>query len=58
MEIKANIRLNLSSTIYQVTLKYDTFKKATWDLYLIAALAKNAKNKTKALKYIMKKLQN
>ena len=52
MEIKANIRLNLPSTIYQVTLKYDTFKKATWDLYLIAALAMNAKNKTKALKYI------
>lgn len=52
-EIKANVRLNLPSTFYEVTLKYDTFKKATYDLYLIAALAKNTKkDETEAYKYI------
>ena len=52
MEIRARVALSLSSTFYKVTLKYDTFQKATYDSYLIASLVANARTKTEALKYI------
>lgn len=52
MEIKARVALSLPNEFYKVELKYDTFEKATFDSYLIAALVKNAKNKTQAMDYI------
>lgn len=52
MEIRAKVALSLPSTFYKVTLKYDTFQKATYDSYLIASLVKNTKNKTEAMNYI------
>ncbi len=52
MEIRARVSLSLPSTFYKVTLKYDTFQKATYDSYLIASLIANAKTKKEAMKYI------
>ena len=52
MEIKAKVNLKLSSTIYKVILRYDTYQKATYDSYLIASLRKNAKNEKEANDYI------
>lgn len=52
MEIRANVELNLPSVFYKITLKYDTYKKATFDEYLIAALIINTKSKQEANTYI------
>ena len=52
MEIRAKVALSLPSTFYKVTLKYNTFQKATYDSYLIASLIKNSKTKTEAINYI------
>ena len=52
MEIKARVALSLPNTFYKITLHYDTYQKATYDSYLVAALVKNAKNKTEAFDYI------
>ena len=52
MEIKAKVALSLPNKFYKVTLKYDTFEKATYDSYLIASLVKNTKNKKEAEMYI------
>ena len=52
MEIRARVALSLPSTLYKITLKYDTFEKATYDSYLMASLVANSKNKTEAYKYI------
>ena len=52
MEIKARVALSLPNTFYRITLKYDTFEKATFDSYLIASLVVNSKNKREAFKYI------
>lgn len=52
MEIKAKVALSLPNKFYRITLKYDTFEKATYDSYLIASLVANAKSNDEALKYI------
>ena len=52
MEIQAKVVLKLPNKFYKVELKYDTFEKATYDSYLIAALIKNCKNEKEAFKYI------
>ncbi len=52
MEIRARVALSLPNQFYKVELKYDTFEKATFDSYLIAALIKNSKNKKEAMGYI------
>ena len=52
MEIRARVALSLPSTFYKITLKYDTFEKATYDSYLMASLVANSKNKTEAYNYI------
>ena len=52
MEIKARVALSLPNTFYKIILHYDTYQKATYDSYLVAALIKNAKNQKEAFKYI------
>ena len=52
MQIHARVALSLPNKFYKTILKYDTYQKATFDSYLIAALIKNAKNKTAAMNYI------
>lgn len=52
MEIKARVVLNLPNTFYKVILKYDTYEKATYDSYLIAALISNTKSHDEAFEYI------
>ncbi len=52
MEIKAKVTLSLPNKFYKITLKYDTFERATYDTYLIASLVAKAKNEEEALKYI------
>lgn len=52
MQIHARVALSLPNKFYRTFLKYDTYQKATYDSYLIAALVKNAKNKKAAMNYI------
>ncbi|MGP1413959.1 MAG: hypothetical protein ACTTID_02410 [Bacillales bacterium] len=52
MEIHAKVRLNLPKTLYKLTLKYNTFEKATYDSYIIACLVANTKKEEQAYKYI------
>lgn len=52
MEIRARVALSLPNTFYRVTLKYDTFEKATFDSYLIACLVANSNNEEEAMNYI------
>lgn len=52
MEIHARVALSLPNKFYRVTLKYDTFEKATYDAYLVASLVANTKKKSDAMKYI------
>ena len=52
MEIKARVALSLPNKFYKIELKYDTFEKATFDSYLVAALIRNAKDKNEAMDYI------
>jgi len=52
MEIRARVPLCLPNIYYKVTLKYDTFQKATFDSYLMACLVANSKNAEEAYKYI------
>ncbi len=52
MEIKARVALSLPNKFYKVELKYDTFEKASFDSYLIAALIKNARDEKQAMEYI------
>ena len=52
MQIKARVALSLPNDFYKVELKYDTFEKATFDSYLIAALIKNTKEESQAMDYI------
>ena len=44
MEIRARVPLSLPNIYYKVTLKYDTFQKATYDSYLMACLVANSRN--------------
>ncbi len=52
MEIKARVALSLPNTFYKVILKYDTYEKATYDSYLIAALISSTKSQDEAFEYI------
>ena len=52
MEIRAKVALSLPNKFYKVVLKYDTFEKATYDSYLVASIAANAKNEKDAMEYI------
>lgn len=52
MEIHARIPLTLPNEFYRTTLSYDTYEKATFDLYLAACIVKNAKTEKKAATYI------
>jgi len=52
MELHAKIALSLPNKFYKITLKYDTYQKATYDSYLVASIIANQKNKTDAMKYI------
>ncbi len=52
MEIKARVALCLPNRFFKFTLQYDTYQKATYDSYLVAALIKNAQTKEEAFKYI------
>lgn len=52
MEIRAKVALSLPNRFYKVTLKYDTFEKATYDSYLIASVVANAKDEKEAMNYI------
>ena len=51
MEIRAKVALSLPNKYYKITLKYDTFQKATWDEYLVANLVASS-TKREAMKYI------
>lgn len=52
MEIQAKVALSLPNTFYKLSLKYDTFQKATYDSYIIASLVANTQNEIKAHEYI------
>ena len=52
MEIRAKVALSLPNKYYRITLKYDTFEKATYDAFLIASVVANAKNEKEAMEYI------
>ena len=52
MELRAKVALSLPNKFYTITLKYDTFEKATYDAYLIASLVANAPNEEEAMQYI------
>ena len=52
MEIHARVALTLPNEFYRTKLSYDTYEKATYDVYLIAALRKHESNEKKAFKYI------
>ena len=51
MEIRAKVALSLPNKYYKITLKYDTFQKATFDEYLVANLVASS-TKREAMKYI------
>ena len=52
MKLSARVPLSLPKIIYNIVLKYDTYEKATFDSYLIAALVKKSKKKKEAYEYI------
>lgn len=52
MEIQARVALSLPNIFYKLTLKYDTFQKATYDSYIIASLVANTKKEKQAYEYI------
>ena len=52
MEIQAKVLLTLPNIFYKLTLKYDTFKKASFDEYIIASLVANTKKESEAFTYI------
>lgn len=52
MSLQVNLKLKLSKILKKITVKYNTFEKATYDEYLIASLVLNSKSKSKAFDYI------
>lgn len=52
MSLRVNLKLKLSKVIKKITVKYNTFEKATYDEYLIASLVLHSKSEDDAFKYI------
>ncbi|MBD5632281.1 MAG: hypothetical protein HDP34_03515 [Clostridia bacterium] len=52
MSLRVNLKLKLSKTIKRITVKYNTFEKATYDEYLIASLVLRSKSEDEAFEYI------
>jgi hypothetical protein len=52
MSLQINLKLKLSKTKKRITVKYNTFEKATYDEFLISSVALRSKNSVEALKYI------
>lgn len=52
MSLTINLKLQLTRITKNITLKYNTFEKATFDEYLIASLAKHAGSEAEAFDYI------
>lgn len=52
MSLRVNLKLKLSKIIKRITVKYNTFEKATYDEYLIASLVLRSKSEDEAFKYI------
>ena len=52
MEIKAKVALSLPNKFYKITLRYDTYQKASYDAYLVANLLLNEPIEAKAYQYI------
>ena len=52
MSLRVNLKLKLSKVIKKITVKYNTFEKATYDEYLIASLVLHSKSEDEAFKYI------
>ena len=52
MSLRVNLKLKLSKIIKRITVKYNTFEKATYDEYLIASLVLRSKSEDKAFEYI------
>lgn len=52
MSLRVNLKLKLSKIIKRITVKYNTFEKATYDEYLIASIVLRSKSEDEAFKYI------
>ncbi|MDE7440138.1 MAG: hypothetical protein K2N23_06505 [Clostridia bacterium] len=52
MSLRVNLKLKLSKIIKRITVKYNTFEKATYDEYLIASLVLRSKSEDDAFEYI------
>lgn len=52
MSLQVNLKLKLSRTLKKITVKYNTFEKATYDEYLIASLVLHSKSQNEAFNYI------
>jgi hypothetical protein len=52
MSLRVNLKLKLSKTVKRITVKYNTFEKATYDEYLIASLVLRSKSEEEAFEYI------
>ncbi len=52
MSLRVNLKLKLSKTVKKITVKYNTFEKATYDQYLITSLILRSASKQEAFAYI------
>lgn len=52
MSLRVNLKLKLSKIIKKITVKYNTFEKATYDEFLIASLVLRSKSEDEAFEYI------
>ena len=52
MSLRVNLKLKLSKIVKRITVKYNTFEKATYDEYLIASLVLRSKSEDEAYGYI------
>lgn len=52
MSLRVNLKLKLSKITKRITVKYNTFEKATYDEYLIASLVLRSKSEDEAFGYI------
>lgn len=52
MSLRVNLKLKLSKTVKKITVKYNTFEKATYDQYLITSLILRSASKQEAFTYI------
>lgn len=52
MSLQVSLRLKLSKNVMGITVKYNTFEKATYDQYLVSSIFLRAKDKQQAIQYI------